>query len=150
MTKIVLLDSIRSMQNVWAIFRNADWSWFQKIILTWFSPTPPRWEIDKTALGAQNTVDWEFYENPLDAIELLKKDWYKIISVELTKNAVDYRAYFWKKTEKICLIMWNEVIWVNQKLLNLSDETIMIPMMWQKNSLNVSVAAWIVMYAMID
>jgi tRNA G18 (ribose-2'-O)-methylase SpoU len=147
--KIILLDSIRSMQNVWAIFRNADWAWFEKIILTWFTPTPPRNEINKTALWAENSVIWEYYENPLDVINQLKKEWYKIYSVELAKNSIDYREFFWKKQDKICLIMWNEVSWVRQNILDNSDKILMIPMMWKKNSLNVSVAAWIVMYAFV-
>lgn len=149
MSKVILLDSIRSMQNVWAIFRNADWSWFEKIILTWFTPTPPRWEIAKTALWAENSVIWEFYEDSISIVNDLKSMWYKIISVELTPLAEDYRKYFWKKEEKICLIMWNEVTWVSNDLLDLSDEHIMIPMLGQKNSLNVSVAAGIVMYAFV-
>lgn len=147
--KIILLDSIRSMQNVGAIFRNSDWAWFEKIILTWFTPTPPRWEITKTALWAENTVIWEFYEDKIEIVNNLKKDWFKIISVELTPDAVDYRKYFWKSTDNICLILWNEVSWVSKELLELSDEHIMIPMLGQKNSLNVSVAAWIVMYAFV-
>lgn len=149
MKKIILLDSIRSMQNVWAIFRNADWSWFEKIILTWFTPTPPRWEIGKTALWAEDSVIWEYYENPLEIIDILKKEWYKIYSVELTEDSIDYRTFFWKQEDKICLIMWNEVSWVSQELLEISDKVLMIPMMWKKNSLNVSVAAWIVMYAFV-
>lgn len=145
--KIILLDSIRSMQNVWAIFRNADWAWFDKIILTWFTPTIPRWEISKTALWAENTIIWEYYENPIEAINILKKDWYKIYSVELTENSIDYKTFFWKKEDNFCLIMWNEVSWIQKKLLDISEKTIMIPMMWKKESLNVSVAAWIVMFA---
>ncbi len=147
--KIILLDSIRSMQNVGAIFRNADWSWFEKIILTWFTPIPPRGEIAKTALWSENTVVWEFYEDPIEVIDNLKKEWYKIISVELTPEALDYRKYFWKSEDNICLIMWNEVSWVSKELLDISDEHIMVPMLGQKNSLNVSVAAWIVMYAFV-
>lgn len=147
--KIILLDSIRSMQNVWAIFRNADWAWFEKIILTWFTPTPPRWEIWKTALWAENSVIWEYCENTLDILNQLKKEWYKIYSVELAENSIDYREFFWKKQDKICLIMWNEVSWVSQNILDNSDKILMIPMMWKKNSLNVSVAAWIVMYAFV-
>jgi len=144
---IILLDSIRSMQNVWAIFRNADWAWFWKIILTWYTPTPPRNEINKTALWAENTVIWEYYENPIEIINNLKNEWYKIYSVELTEKSIDYRDFFWKKEDKVCLIMWNEVSWVDNKLLDMSEKILMIPMMWKKNSLNVSVAAWIVMYA---
>ena len=147
--KIVLLDSIRSMQNVWAIFRNADWAWFEKIILTWFCPYPPRNEIKKTALSSQNSIIWEFYENPLEIIKNLKTKWFKIYSVELTENSIDYKNFFYKNEDNICLVLWNEITWVQEKILEESDKTIMIPMLWKKESLNVSVAAWIVMYAFV-
>ncbi len=146
-SKIILLDSIRSMQNVWAIFRNCDWAWFDKVILTWHTPTPPRNDISKTALWAQDWIDWEYYRDPIEVIESLKKDWYKIYSVELDKKSIDYRELFTKTEEKVCLVMWNEITWVNKKILDLSDEIVIIPMRWKKESLNVSVAAWIVMYA---
>ena len=147
MSKIILLDSIRSMQNVWAIFRNCDWSWFEKVILTGHCPTPPRNDISKTALWAQNWIDWEFFKDPFAVIKELKNDWYKIYSVELDDKSIDYTELFNKKEEKICLIMWNEITWVNKKILDLSDEIVIIPMRWKKESLNVSVAAGIVMYA---
>lgn len=147
MSKIILLDSIRSMQNVWAIFRNSDWAWFEKVILTWTTPTPPRNDISKTALWSENFIDWEYFSDPFEILEKLKKENYKIYSVELDKRSIDYRELFKKNNEKICLVMWNEVSWVNQKILDLSDEIIIIPMRWKKESLNVSVAAWIVMYA---
>ncbi|MDD3301937.1 MAG: RNA methyltransferase [Candidatus Gracilibacteria bacterium] len=144
---IILLDSIRSMQNVGAIFRNADGAGFGKIILTGFTPTPPRNEINKTALGAENTVIWEYHENPIEIVNKLKDDGYKIYSVELTEKSIDYRNFFGKKEDKICLIMGNEVSGVSNKLLDMSEKILMIPMMGKKNSLNVSVAAGIVMYA---
>lgn len=147
MSKIILLDSIRSMQNVWAIFRNADGSWFEKLILTWTTPCPPRNDISKTALWAQNTIDWEYYYEALEVIKELKKEWYKIWSVEIDERSIDYRELFNKKEEKILLVMWNEISWVKKEILDLSDEIIIIPMRWKKESLNVSVAAWIVMYA---
>jgi len=146
-SKIILLDSIRSMQNVWAIFRNCDWSWFDKMILTGHTPTPPRNDISKTALWAQNWIDWEYYKNPFDIIKELKKDWYKIYSVELDKRSIEYTELFNKNEDKVCLIMWNEITGVNKKILDLSDEIVIIPMRGKKESLNVSVAAWIVMYA---
>lgn len=150
MQKIILLDSIRSMQNVWAIFRNADWSWFEKIILTWHTPTPPRWDISKTALWAENTINWEYYEDVMEILKKLKQDWFEIFSVELTPTAIDYKSLFWQKFEKICLVMWNEVLWVSKEVLEFSDKHVIIPMVWTKNSLNVSVAAWIVMYALVN
>jgi len=147
MSKIILLDNIRSMQNVGAIFRNADWSGFDKLILTWYTPTPPRSDISKTALGAQTWIDWEYFENSLEVIRDLKDKWYKIYSVELTDDAIDYRELFNQDNKNIVLIMWNEVSWVSKELLDLSDKKVIIPMRWKKESLNVSVAAWIVMYA---
>jgi len=117
------------------------------MILTGHSPTPPRNDISKTALQAQNTVDWEYYNDPFEVIKQLKKDWYKIYSVELDERSIDYTELFNKNEKKVCLIMWNEISWVNKKLLDLSDEIVIIPMRGKKESLNVSVAAWIVMYA---
>jgi len=146
-SKIILLDSIRSMQNVWAIFRNCDWAWFEKLVLTGHTPTPPRNDISKTALGAQDWIDWEYYKDPFEIVEKLKSDWYKIYSVELDKKSIEYTELFDKNDEKVVLIMWNEINWVNKKLLDLSDEIVIIPMRGKKESLNVSVAAGIVMYA---
>lgn len=147
MSKIILLNSIRSMQNVGAIFRNADGAGFEKVLLTGTTPTPPRNDISKTALWAENTVDWEFYEDPFEIIQLLKSQWYKIYSVELDERSINYRELFWRKEEKVCLVMWNEVTWVAQEILDISDEIVIIPMRGIKESLNVSVAAGIVMYA---
>lgn len=149
MSKIILLDSIRSMQNVWAIFRNSDWAWFEKVILTWHTPYPPRNDISKTALWAERVIDWEYYKDAVSYILVLKEKWYKIIAVELTEDSIDYKQLIWKDNSNICLIMWNEVNWVSEEILNLSDEKVIIPMLWIKESLNVSVAAWIVMYATV-
>lgn len=147
MSKIILLDNIRSMQNVWAIFRNADGSGFDKLILTWYTPAPPRSDISKTALGAQTWIDWEYYLESIEIVKKLKNDWYTILCVELTDDAIDYKELLNQKNDKIVLIMWNEISWVSKELLDLSDKKVIIPMRWKKESLNVSVAAWIVMYA---
>ncbi len=147
MSKIILLESIRSMQNVGAIFRNSDGAWFEKVILTGHTPCPPRNDISKTALGAQNFIDWEYYADVKEVIKKLKNDGYKIYSVELDERSVDYTELFHESEEKVVLIMWNEINGVSKELLDLSDKIIIIPMRWKKESLNVSVAAWIVMYA---
>ncbi len=147
MTKVILLDSIRSMQNVWAILRNCDWAWFDKMIMTWTTPTPPRNDISKTSLWAENVIDWEYYEKPIDILKKLKKDWYKIWSVELDEKSIDYRELFDIKEKNIVLVMWNEISWVSSEILQISDKIVIIPMRWIKESLNVSVAAGIVMYA---
>ena len=147
MSKIILLESIRSMQNVGAIFRNADWAWFEKLILTWTTPTPPRNDISKTALWAEKTIDWEYFSDTIEVIKKLKAEGYKVWSVEIDERSIDYRELFKKDEEKVLLVMWNEVSWVTRKVLDMSDEIVIIPMRWKKESLNVSVAAWIVMYA---
>ncbi|RAL57590.1 hypothetical protein BLD25_01505 [Candidatus Gracilibacteria bacterium GN02-872] len=147
MPKIILLDSIRSMQNVGAIFRNADGAGFTKVILTGTTPTPPRNDIAKTALGSDTFIDWEYYQDPFEILEKLKSDGFKIYSVELDKRSIDYKELFTKNNEKVCLVMGNEIVGVNPKILDLSDEIVVIPMRGKKESLNVSVAAGIVMYA---
>jgi 23S rRNA (guanosine2251-2'-O)-methyltransferase len=147
MSKIILLDSIRSMQNVWAIFRNADWAWFNKVIMTGHTPFPPRNDISKTALWAETFIDWEYHKDIFTLVKDLKIEWYKIYSVELDDRSVDYTELFQENHDKVALIMWNEINGVNSQLLDLSDKIVIIPMRGKKESLNVSVAAWIVMYA---
>lgn len=147
--KVILLDNIRSMQNVGAIFRNADGAGFEKIYLTWYTPTPPRNEISKTALTAENTIDWEYYIHPHECISHLKNQGFSLYSVELHEKSIDYKTLFHNTPKDICLVLWNEVKWVDKSLLDISDEIVMIPMLGNKESLNVSVAAGIVMYATV-
>jgi len=147
MGKIILLDNIRSMQNVGAIFRNADGAGFEKLLLTGYTPYPPRNDIAKTALWWEKFIDWEYYNDVSEVLENLKKEWYKIWSVELCDDSIDYKELFNIQEEKVCLVMWNEVNWVSEKILSISDKKVIIPMRGQKESLNVSVAAGIVMYA---
>lgn len=147
MSKIIILDSIRSMQNVGAIFRNADGAWFEKVILTGHTPYPPRNDISKTALWAQGFINWEYYKDIYEVVSDLKLRWYKIYSVELDERSVEYTELFHEKSEKVALIMGNEITGVQNDLLDLSDKIVIIPMRGQKESLNVSVAAGIVMYA---
>ncbi len=147
MEKIIVLDSIRSMQNVWAIFRNADWAGFNKVIMTGHTPQPPRKDISKTAIWAENFIDWEYHKNIWKYLQDLKNDWFKIYSVELDEKSVEYTELFKQQEEKVALVMWNEITWVSQEVLDISDKIVIIPMRGKKESLNVSVAAGIVMYA---
>jgi tRNA G18 (ribose-2'-O)-methylase SpoU len=135
------------MQNVGAIFRNADGAGFDKLIMTWTTPTPPRNDISKTALWAEKTIDWEYYANAEEILEKLKWEWYKVWSVEIDERSVDYKELFKEQEKNVVLVMWNEKAWITKKVLDISDKIIIIPMRWQKESLNVSVAAGIVMYA---
>ena len=147
MEKIIVLDSIRSMQNVGAIFRNADWAGFNKVIMTGHTPQQPRKDISKTAIWAENFIDWEYHKNIWKYLQDLKNDWFKIYSVELDEKSVEYTELFKQKEEKVALVMWNEITWVSQEVLDISDKIVIIPMRGRKESLNVSVAAGIVMYA---
>ncbi len=137
------------MQNLWAIFRNCDGSGFEKIYLTGHCPTPPRGEISKTALWSEMTVDWEYFKDAYSCIVSLKESWYKLYSIELSSKAIDYKDLYNNTPENICFVLWNEVKGVDQKILDISDEIVMIPMLGKKESLNVSVAAGIVMYATV-
>lgn len=147
MEKYIILDSIRSMQNVWAIFRNADGAGFNKLIMTGHTPFPPRKDISKTAIWAENYIDWEYHKDIEKILKNLKSDGFKIYSVELDEKSVEYTELFHENHEKVALVMGNEITGVSKKVLEISDKIVIIPMRWQKESLNVSVAAGIVMYA---
>lgn len=149
MKKYLILENIRSMQNVGAIFRNADGAGFEKIYLCGYTPFPPRSEIAKTALGAHETIDWEYYNDINEVLEKLEREKTKIYSVELSDRSVDYKIAFQWERANIALVLWNEVSGVSQKVLDISDKIVMIPMLGKKESLNVSVAAGIVMYATV-
>ncbi len=103
--KILLLDNLRSMQNVGAIFRNCDGAGFEKIYLCGYTPTPPRNEISKTALSAQNTIDWEYYRDSQEVISRLKRENYKIYAVELHDHAMDYKMLYKNTPENICFVL---------------------------------------------
>jgi 23S rRNA (guanosine2251-2'-O)-methyltransferase len=148
--KILLLENIRSMQNVWALFRNCDGAGFQKVLLCWCSPFPPRNEISKTALGSEQTIDWEYYRDTETCLRELKQVWYQIYSIELDERAIDYKELYKNIPENVVFVLWNEVNWVSKKTLELSDKIVMIPMLGKKESLNVSVAWGIVMYATVS
>lgn len=144
----VLCDNIRSIFNVGSIFRTSDAAFIEKIYLTGYTPYPPRKEIEKVALGATLSVPWEYYKNPLDAIEELRRKNIKIICVEIT----DKRKYYWETEDTdfpLCLILGNEITGVSKELIEVSDYSVEIPMLGMKQSLNVSVAYGVVIYEMV-
>ncbi|MDD4151186.1 MAG: TrmH family RNA methyltransferase [Candidatus Gracilibacteria bacterium] len=148
--KYILLESIRSMQNVGAIFRNSDGAGYTKLLLTGHTPTPPRSDISKTALGAEETIDWEYYEDAISVVKDLKTKGFKIFAVELNDESVDYRDFYKQDLGDICLVMGNEVKGVSKEMLEIADKVVHIPMLGNKSSLNVSVAAGIVMYGFVN
>ena len=141
----VLLDSIRSNYNVGSIFRTSDGAMIEKLYLCGYTPHPPKKEILKTALGAIDSVTWEYVEDPKEVILKLKAQGVKICALELTESSVEY----YKLEEPLfplCLVVGNEITGVSQKLLDLCDLSIEIPQYGIKQSLNVAVAYGIAIF----
>lgn len=139
-----LVENIRSMHNVGSIFRSSDGVRLRKLYLSGFTAQPPRKEIDKTALGATESVPWEYCENPLPVLRELKREGVQIVTVEHTDKSGSYATFNYNFP--LCLVMGNEVDGVSQDIVNLSDAAVEIPMLGLKQSLNVSVAYGIVLY----
>lgn len=142
--KAIILENIRSLNNVGAIIRTADGAGFDRVVCVGYTPTPPRKEISKTALGAENWVPWEYYENIEDAIETYKKLWCTIVVMEKNDDSTD--IFTLRKIDSVALIMGNELEWVSKSAQKLADHISHLPMLWKKESLNVAVAAGIGMY----
>ena len=142
---ILVLDNIRSAMNVGSVFRTADAFLIEKIYLCGITATPPNKELLKTALGANNSVDWEYVAKTPVIIKRLKKDNHHIVGVEQTEKATLLNN-FEIPNKKIALIFGNEVFGVNQESIDLCDECIEIPQFGTKHSLNISVSAGIVIW----
>ncbi len=144
----IMLSNVRSLYNVGSIFRSCDAAGVSELILCGFTPHPPRTEIAKTALGAVDTVPWRYFKHEHEAIAACKEQGLKIIAVELTKEARDYTEL--KSSDfPCCLVLGNELVGIADEVLELCDESILIPMHGVKHSLNVAVAAGIVMFEAI-
>lgn len=141
---IIILDNIRSALNIGSIFRTADAFLFKKIILTGICATPPNREILKTAIGATDSVDWEYFEDVKDAVIHYKSDNYKIIGIEQTDISIPLQSY--PIHQKVALVFGNEVGGIDDSILELLDCSIEIPQFGTKHSLNVAVCAGIVMW----
>jgi 23S rRNA (guanosine2251-2'-O)-methyltransferase len=140
----IILDNIRSLHNVGSAFRTADAFRFEKIYLTGITGTPPHREIHKTALGATNTVAWEYAEGPSFVIEDLKKNNYTILVVEQTTNSRPLHQFMPEPGKKYCLVFGNEVNGVSEEALLMADGSLEIPQAGTKHSLNVSVCLGII------
>ncbi|MBI4811149.1 MAG: RNA methyltransferase [Ignavibacteriales bacterium] len=134
-----LLDNIRSLYNVGAIFRTADGARISKLFLCGYTPYPPRKEIEKTALGATSTIPWEYFKNPLDAIDLLKSQGIRICVLEHTDKSLPYYSLT-KDVFPLCLVVGNEITGVSKEILSQADYAIDIPMYGMKQSLNAAIA----------
>ncbi|RYD78098.1 MAG: TrmH family RNA methyltransferase [Sphingobacteriales bacterium] len=147
---VVVLDNIRSMSNVGSVFRTSDAFVAEKILLCGITAQPPHREIQKTALGATESVDWEHHPHIYDAVKGLKDAGYIIIGVEQTDSSVKLNDFVPDTDKKFALIMGNEVEGISEEVLPLLDFALEIPQMGTKHSLNVSVAAGIVLYRFFE
>jgi 23S rRNA (guanosine2251-2'-O)-methyltransferase len=146
---VVVLDNVRSMHNVGSVFRTSDAFRIEAICLCGYTPQPPHRDIQKTALGATETVNWVHYANTLDAIHDLKANGYKIYSVEQAEGSISLEQ-FQSGDEKIAVVFGNEVEGVDAAILAESDGCIEIPQLGMKHSLNISVAAGILLWKLTE
>ncbi len=143
---VVVLDNVRSMHNVGAVFRTSDAFLIDKIYLCGITATPPHKEIHKTAIGAENSVDWEYVEDSNELIQQLKKDDYQIVTIEQTEGSVLLNEFEIDQTKKYAIVMGNEVDGVQQSIIDQCDTCIEIPQSGTKHSLNVSVCTGIILW----
>ncbi|MGZ3920082.1 MAG: RNA methyltransferase [Bacteroidia bacterium] len=144
-TITIVLDNVRSLNNVGSVFRTADAFLIEEIILCGVTGTPPNKEIEKTALGSTSTVKWSKTNTTMEAVNSLKNKGYKIFAVEQAEKSISLKNFRWQN-EKIALIFGNEVYGVEQEVVNLSDAVIEIPQAGTKHSLNISVSVGIVLW----
>ncbi len=143
---IVILDNVRSLNNIGSVFRTSDAFLIEKIFLCGITATPPNKEIHKTALGATESVDWEYTEETLSVVQRLQAENVCVISIEQTENAVMLNDFKPELGKKYAVIFGNEVKGVEQKVVSACDGVIEIPQYGTKHSLNISVSAGIVIW----
>ena len=143
---VVVLDNIRSQHNIGSAFRTADSFRVEKIYLCGICATPPTAEIHKSALGAEFSVDWEYYKETIDVVKRLKDEGFTIISVEQAENSTMLDSFQLPENQKIALIYGNEVKGVEQAVVDASDICLEIPQYGTKHSLNVSVSVGVILW----
>ena len=143
---IVVLDNIRSLNNVGSVFRTSDAFLIEKIYLCGITATPPNKEIHKTALGATESVDWEYVEDTVELVEKLQTENIKVLAIEQAENSTKLDTFYLEKDQKYAIVMGNEVKGVQQEVVNASDLCIEIPQLGTKHSLNISVTTGVVLW----
>lgn len=143
---IVILDNVRSLNNIGSIFRTSDALAIEAIYLCGISATPPNNEIHKTALGAEEAVEWKYFPNTTQAIVAARNKMYQIYSIEQTENSISLLDFNPNPQTGYAFIFGNEVKGVDQEVINLSDGVIEIPQFGTKHSFNVSVTAGIILW----
>jgi tRNA G18 (ribose-2'-O)-methylase SpoU len=149
MPVVVVLDNLRSLNNIGSIFRTGDAFRISEIYLCGITATPPHREIHKTALGATESVTWRYFQQTEYAVAELKSSGYRIIAVEQVQNSRSIKDLSVSSGQKMALIFGHEVNGVDQKIIDLSDECVEIPQFGTKHSLNVAVCGGIVLWEMI-
>lgn len=145
----VVLDNIRSCNNIGSVFRTSDALLIEKVILCGITATPPNKEIHKTALDAEKSVPWEYFEETEAAVASLKANGYRVFAVEQVENSIMLPAFIPEKGQKLALVFGNEVKGVQQSVVNLCDGAIEIPQYGTKHSFNISVSAGIVLWDLV-
>ena len=143
---IVVLDDVRSMYNIGSVFRTADSFRVEAVYLCGICQTPPSTEIHKTALGAEESVSWRYFNTALEAVEELKKTGYTVLSVEQVEHSTKLQTFVPQRTQKYAVVLGNEVKGVHQEVVDASDGCLEIPQLGTKHSMNVSVTAGIIIY----
>ncbi|WP_343487551.1 RNA methyltransferase [Allomuricauda sp. d1] len=143
---ILVLDDVRSLNNIGSVFRTADAFLIKRIYLCGITATPPHKDIQKTALGSTESVAWEYREHVLELVNELKSQKVKLISIEQAENATLLNEFEIQRQETYALIFGNEVKGVSQEVVNHSDEVVEIPQFGTKHSLNISVSVGVVVW----
>ena len=146
---VVVLDNIRSMHNVGSVFRTADAFLLQGIYLCGYTPQPPHRDIHKTALGATETVAWKYFATTLEAVQALREDGYQLWAIEQVQNSVPLNDFDANQPAPLAVVFGNEVEGVDAEVIKLCDGCIEIPQLGMKHSLNISVAAGIVLWELV-
>ena len=143
---IVVLDDVRSMYNIGSVFRTSDAFRVEAVYLCGICQTPPSTEIHKTALGAEDSVNWRYFKTALEAVDELKIQGYTVFSVEQVEHSTKLQTFVPQRSQKYAVVMGNEVKGVHQEVVDSSDGCLEIPQLGTKHSMNVSVTAGIVIY----
>ena len=143
---VVVLDNVRSLHNIGSIFRTCDAFLIESIYLCGISATPPHREIHKTALGAEESVDWKYFDSAMQAVEFLQAGGYAVWGVEQTQNSISLEQFAIESGKRYAMVFGNEVHGIEQEVVNRCEGCIEIPQFGTKHSFNVSVSAGIVLW----
>ncbi len=147
---VIVLDNIRSLNNIGSVFRTADAFLVEAVYLCGITAQPPHRDIQKTALGATESVAWKYFENTLEAVQSLKEANYKVVSIEQTENSTMLNEFTPEKSEALAIILGNEVKGVDQTVIDESDLVLEIPQFGTKHSLNISVTTGVVVWDLFN